>query len=1181
MTTAARTPLIDAARAVCRQHRSLTAWIVASATGAAITAPIGTAMFGATVNRLWARSPSAAGLAWLSGLILVASAIAWTGGDVGMGRWASHFGVELRRRMSDHVAQLPPNFFVHSPPGEMADRMSSDVDTLVNLVNVRLKPALSSGVLAVTTTVVGFFLAPWIGACFLASLPLILWPSAKAASRLSTSARNLSAAWNESVGVAEDALAARVDLRQLAGAGLAMRAVAHSFAGVWRRTCHAAPRYAALDAGPTYLVSIVRFLSVAVAVILAAKGHLLVGTAIAFATLWARVSTNFRMVAMGVAALGDVLAAQTRISELLGLTPEPDVEDSATDRVDWNKPVDVRVADLDFAYADEPDRSTLRGVSVTVDPGRTLGLVGRTGGGKSTLCKLITRVEVPPPSTVFIGGVDVRQIPLGELRRHVVTLQQRVDIFRTSVRNNVSLFDPDVVDDDVRRAIAGSGLETWFGGLKDGLDTAISADTLSTGQAQLLAIARLLVRNPKVVILDEATSYLDPATESRVRGVMAAALRGRTVIAIAHRLSTVQRADTLAVIDFGEVTETGTPDELAARHGGRFAQLLAASGEAAGDGNQAVAERLPAAAAAPYLESANPTTAAIESAPLTPPSAPMMAAASSPKATARRVRQATWSTIVARPMWSAVLIVGFVVVAAEPVGLYVLWRRVVGIVSQHPIDPSVVGRAALALLVPSTLCAIASVSCTWLATKWIATTNMAVRANVIDRTFAGPFDEVTGAHLAPGDLVARLDVARSLPLRAMELADAGAGLAATAVITALAGKFGLLVLAPVATTIVAGRLARPGIDRAATASARARSAWGTCAVDVCANALTLHSFGAARSAASFLDVESTKRQQLDYRHRVRTLQVNGAVFPVARVAQAALVLVVVYSHNRPLTVALLAILAALDDTLGFVFYVAGVMLGRSQQVAAVERLDALLDVTDAPAAIPTSMTLPPAPPAAPLTTLSPRARLRHLTVSNIGVGANGVEQLRPVSFDVEAGELVVVTGTVASGKSTLLRVLAGLTARTSGTLRWNEVVVDDPSRWCRPPNVAYVAQVPMLVSGRVDDNVSLGRDVDLAMAAKLAQLNSDIERWGGWGTRVGQHGLRLSGGERQRLAAARALATESELLVVDDLSSALDTVTEEALWRDLRASGRTVIAASHRAAVLERADVVVNLDEFV
>jgi len=212
-----------------------------------------------------------------------------------------------------------------------------------------------------------------------------------------------------------------------------------------------------------------------------------------------------------------------------------------------------------------------------------------------------------------------------------------------------------------------------------------------------------------------------------------------------------------------------------------------------------------------------------------------------------------------------------------------------------------------------------------------------------------------------------------------------------------------------------------------------------------------------------------------------------------------------------------------------------------------------------------------------------RVPLERFDVDGLTVSYGEREVLHDVSFSMRSGEFVVITGPVGAGKSTLLRVLLGLVwqADVEGSVRWNGVEIDDRSAFLVPPNAAFLSQVPQLISDSVADNVSLGAvDADaLVRAFELAAIADDIaEMPDGADTLIGPRGLRLSGGQRQRLATARALVHAPELVVLDDLSSALDVETEVQLWTNLADAGMTVIAVSHRAVAFDRADQVLRLD---
>jgi ATP-binding cassette subfamily B protein len=210
----------------------------------------------------------------------------------------------------------------------------------------------------------------------------------------------------------------------------------------------------------------------------------------------------------------------------------------------------------------------------------------------------------------------------------------------------------------------------------------------------------------------------------------------------------------------------------------------------------------------------------------------------------------------------------------------------------------------------------------------------------------------------------------------------------------------------------------------------------------------------------------------------------------------------------------------------------------------------------------------------------PLERLDVVDLTAVFAGGGGV---RDVSFSIERGEFVVVTGPVGSGKTTLLRALLGLAwqADVSGSVRWNGVEIADRAAFLVPPNAAFLPQVPQLVSDSLAENIAFG-DVDpaaLQRALALAELDQDVAAMPeGVDTLIGPRGLRLSGGQRQRLAGARAVVHRPELVVLDDLSSALDDETERRVWENLRAAAATVLAVSHRAVAFEGADQVLRLD---
>jgi ATP-binding cassette subfamily B protein len=240
-------------------------------------------------------------------------------------------------------------------------------------------------------------------------------------------------------------------------------------------------------------------------------------------------------------------------------------------------PLAVAYDHVSFAYDDAGEGGgtwALRDLSFSLPPGRVLGLLGRTGSGKTTLARLLYRFHDPQEGAIRLGGVDLRQAQIEPLRARIGLVTQDVQLFRASLRDNLTFFDRHVADIDLIARLEALGLGRWLEHLPHGLDTPVSNETLSAGEAQLVALARVYLKDPDLVILDEASSRIDPATEALLGGALDRLLRGRSAVVIAHRLATVARADEILILEHGQAIEHGPRLALAADPGSRFSQLL-------------------------------------------------------------------------------------------------------------------------------------------------------------------------------------------------------------------------------------------------------------------------------------------------------------------------------------------------------------------------------------------------------------------------------------------------------------------------------------------------------------------------------------------------------------------------------------------------------------------------------
>ena len=260
---------------------------------------------------------------------------------------------------------------------------------------------------------------------------------------------------------------------------------------------------------------------------------------------------------------------------MYGILDTPPEVGEIADAVELPPVGELVVRNVGFAYV--PSRPVLSDVSISVGIGERLALVGPTGAGKSTLAKLMSRLYDPTVGTVSFASIDLRSATLHSLRQRVVVVPQEGFLFSGTIRENLSIARPAATDEEITASLASIGVLDHFLAFPEGLDTEVRerGSRLSAGERQLVALARAALVDPAVLVLDEATSNLDPGTEAEVEHALESLMLNRTVIVVAHRLSTVRRADRIAVVDNGALAELGTHNELVAL-GGKYAALSAA-----------------------------------------------------------------------------------------------------------------------------------------------------------------------------------------------------------------------------------------------------------------------------------------------------------------------------------------------------------------------------------------------------------------------------------------------------------------------------------------------------------------------------------------------------------------------------------------------------------------------------
>jgi ABC-type multidrug transport system fused ATPase/permease subunit len=295
--------------------------------------------------------------------------------------------------------------------------------------------------------------------------------------------------------------------------------------------------------------------------LLTIDGRMSLGEFVAFYLYLTMLMAPFRSLGMLLGQAQRAVAGGTRIFEVLDQVPEvreaPDARPLPPDNGA------VRLEGVAFSYAPGAP-PVLEDIDLDVSPGRTVALIGRTGSGKSTLTQLIPRFYDPTAGRVLLDGVDVRRLRLDELRRAVGMVSQDPFLFSASVRENIAYGRPEATDEEVRRAARMAQAESFIDALPQGLDTVVGERglTLSGGQRQRLAIARALITDPRVLVLDEATASVDASTEREIQAALRTVMEGRTTFVIAHRLSTLALAEELVVLEGGRIVARGTHDEL-------------------------------------------------------------------------------------------------------------------------------------------------------------------------------------------------------------------------------------------------------------------------------------------------------------------------------------------------------------------------------------------------------------------------------------------------------------------------------------------------------------------------------------------------------------------------------------------------------------------------------------------
>lgn len=480
---------------------------------------------------------------------------------------------ELRGDLAQHVINLDMSFHNGRSAGEMISRVDEDVNTLSNFFSQFIIQVFGNGLL-ICGVIVILFRQNWlIGVGFVFFVIL-------AAAIVNKIIRLTVPAWEAFMGTGallfsfiEERLAGMEDIR---GNGTVAYTILRMHK-VMRKQYEVEQKAFALTmftfVGTTGLFRVGTALGLGLGGWLYLQGSVTIGTVFLIITYSAMLQEPLRRLTQQMQDFQRAVAGVNRVQELFFTqTAVDDNKHSPLHLPEGPLPVEFR--QVNFQYS--PDNPVLQDLSFCLQPGEVLGLLGRTGSGKTTTTRLIFRLYEPQSGVVRLGNRPVQAVPMSRLRQKVGMVTQEVQLFNANIRDNLTFFNPDIADGQILEALADLELTTWYDSLPNGLDTVLESGGrgLSAGEAQLLAFTRVFLQNPGLIIMDEASSRLDPATEFLIERAVDKLLTNRSAIIVAHRLKTVQRADSILILSNGRIQEYGNRGQLAQDPNSQFSKLL-------------------------------------------------------------------------------------------------------------------------------------------------------------------------------------------------------------------------------------------------------------------------------------------------------------------------------------------------------------------------------------------------------------------------------------------------------------------------------------------------------------------------------------------------------------------------------------------------------------------------------
>lgn len=945
---------------------------------------------------------------------------------------------------------------------------------------------------------------------------------------------------------------------------------------------------------------------------LALRGSISLGTFLAFTTYIAMLVGPARMIGSLVVSAQLTRAGVERVYDLID--SQPDVVDPAEPAELPAGPLAVELDGVRFGYSRrEP---VLDGVSLRVEPGETMAVVGPPGSGKSTVALLLPRFYDPQDGELRLGGVPLPALRLATLRRELGMVFEEAFLFSDTVRANIAYGRPDATAAEIEAAARAAQVHGFVAALPAGYDTVVGERglTLSGGQRQRIALARAVLADPRVLVLDDAMSAVDTVTEAAIQATLRELTAGRTTLVVAHRRSTLALADRIAVLDAGRLVDVGTEAELTARCP-LFRELFGTADPGLGparagpagvtaqlwpDGPGADPERpgsraaKDAAAGIGAPGGAGPRGIGVAGlAGAAPPTPQLLAAVSALPPATEAPRLAAVDPAAPDPGFRLGRLLrpvrGLLVLAVLLVALDTLGSLAFPTVARYAVDGGITAGSTTALGV-ATLLGIGLVVVGWLVVA--AQTVVAARGGesllYLLRVRSYAHLQRLGLDYYERELSGRIMTRMTTDVDALStFLQTGLAQAVVSLLTVVGVAVALLLtdpgLALVALAVLPVLAVATAVFRRSSSRAYAEAREKVSAV----NADLQENVTGVRVAQAYVREEHSagrfgERSEAYRRSRMRAQRLIATYFPfVALLSELAQAAVLGVGATRVAAGDLTpGVLTAFLLYLGLFFapvqQLSQVFDGYQQARIGLQRIGELLR---------TPSSVPPEPAGEPVPVPS---RLRgEIELRDVGFRYAGAEApaLDGVSLRVAPGETVALVGATGAGKSSLVKLLARFYDATSGAVLVDGVDVRRYPLADYRQRLGVVPQEPHLFTGDVAANIAYARpDASPARIEAAARAVGALELVGGLpgGFRhpVGERGQGLSAGQRQLLALARAELAEPDLLLLDEATAALDPATEAAVLAaaDQVVARRTAIVVAHRLATAARADRIVVLE---